>query len=381
MDEGRGLVLALPVSPAQPIGWWQLEDGVTISSGQAGTLDSDAELADILSSSDDMRVMALLPASETTVYFSKWPELAPAQAAAAASLQTAKKLMGQAEEVHCASAALSDTSPVRAVSAAVSGQYLASWLEALALAGIDPDIVMPAGLLLPEPDEGAIAGDAGNGPVIRTADTVFSDEPALRDILLGDIAVTQLNTDEMQAQIASSFADPPLNMRQGIYAKKHAFKWLTRQQIRTLAIMAAALITLSLAIFLVQIGKYAIATEMVKSRALAEAQQIFPNVADIAGAEQMADAELRQRGAGTRMFTVPTAALFSAIEPLGTISVRQMSYQADGTISVTLAAVRKEDIDSALILLQQRGYAVTVPPALTQDATGSVVANITVRAL
>ncbi|WP_275897584.1 type II secretion system protein GspL [Sphingorhabdus sp. Alg239-R122] len=381
MSEGHGLVLALPMSPAQPVNWWQLGNGTIISSGQSDLLESDAELTDILSSDDDARIMALLPASETTVHFAEWSELAPAQASAAASLQTMDKLMGQTEEMHCASAALPNTQPIRTVSAAVSGQYLVSWLETLALVGIDPDIVMPVGLLLPEPEEGAVAGDTGNGPVIRTAGAVFSDEPALRDALLGDIAVTQFSTDKMQAQIASGFTDPPLNMRQGVYAKKRTFKWLTRQQIQTLAIMVVVLILLSLAIFLVQIGKYAIATETVKSRTLTEAQQIFPNAADIAGAEQMVDEELRRRGAGTRMFTVPTAALFSAIEPLGTISVRQMSYQADGTVSVTLAAVRKEDIDSALILLQQRGYAVTVPPALTQDATGSVVANITVRAL
>ena len=143
--------------------------------------------------------------------------------------------------------------------------------------------------------------------------------------------------------------------------------------------MALAVAVLVVLIFVVDIARYSFAADTARGRALAAAQTRFPAATDIASAEQMADEALRQRGLGTRLFTIPASALFAALEPLQSVSVRQLSYQADGTISVTLAAARKEDIDTALIQLQRQGYAVTVPPALSQDATGSVVAAITVR--
>ncbi len=383
MSEASGLILALPVSPAVPLRWWRVgEDGESLSSGELAMLNGEGEkLADITPLDEGTPIMALLPVSETAIYFAEWTDLTPAQASAAASLQAARKSMSPPEDLHVASA-VSDPdgdAPLHTISAAVSAQYLSHWLDELALAGIDADIVMPAGLVLPVPQQDAVAGDIGNGAMLRTAHAIFSDEDALRSTLLKDTKVTPLDADAMEAQMLAAFAAPPLNMRQGIFAPKRENTWLNWAQIKRLAMMAAAVLLLTLAIFLIQIGKYSIGANQVRDSALNKAQITFPAATDIASAEQMADEALYRRGLGGRLFTVPTSALFAAIEPLQGISVRQLSYQADGTVAVTLAAARKEDIDAALILLQRQGYVITVPPALTQDTTGSVVANITVR--
>ncbi len=364
----------LPLSGERPLYWWRVEQGAIAKRGSVEALHDEEFRA--ISADAGESTLALLPSSETAIYCSSWPDLTLAQAAAAANAETLAKAMGARDDTHVASAPnLGEGGVTETISASTSAAYLSHWLDELALADIDPDAVTPAGLILPASDQSAHRAVIGDDIVIRSADMVFSDEETLRSVLLGDSEITDLTAEQLETQLLAAFARPPLNLRQGIFAKKRQLKWLTRQQIKRLSQMAAAIMLLVLAGFLVEIVKYHISEDQVRSEALAEAQEIFPNAADISGAEQMADAELQSRGMGQRMFTVPAVALFNAIDPIPSISARNLSYQADGVVTVTLAAPRKEDIDTVLLQLQREGYQVSVPPALTNDATGSVVAD------
>lgn len=388
MNGPDGLVLGLPVSPDMPLHWWRMANGAVSQSGTLAALhdvDDSEALTHIVTDTDGThRIMALVPSAETAIHFFEWPDLTPAQAMTAATLKASETVMGARDDTHVATAVLlpHDGAPVIAietVSAAIGAQYLSRWLDELRLAGVDPDIVTPAGLVLPRPENGIVRARIGDDTVLRTPDAVFADDPSLREILVADRPVKDVSPQKADQLIARAFAHPPLNLRQGVFVKKREGGLLTRAQIRRLSQMTLAVAVLTVLIFVVDIAKYSISADAARDQALTEAQARFPAATDMAGAEQMADEALRQRGLGTRLFTVPASALFAALEPLPSVSVRQLSYQTDGTISVTLAAARKEDIDTALIALQRQGYAVTVPPSLSQDATGSVIAAITVR--
>ncbi len=375
MSELEGLILALPQSGELPLICWRIEDG-EIAERAAYILPGGDEVRGLFANASGQRVMALLPSAETAIYFTGWKDLTPAQAIAAANTQIVHKAMGARDDIHVASAlSLDQSAELETISATVSAQYLAHWLDELAIAGIDPDIVTPGGLILPATENTITRAVIGDDAALRSADAVFSDEEPLRTLLVGDADIDELSADRLDRQLLSAFADPPLNLRQGLFAKKRQRVWLTRQQLKRLAQMAAAVLLILFVTFLIQIGKYKLDEHAVRNAALVEAQQRFPSATDMAAAEQMVDEELLRRGLGQRVFSVPAIALFNAIEPIPSISARNLSYQSDGVVSVTLAAPRKEDIDAALLQLQRQGYQVSVPPALTNDATGSVVAD------
>ena len=77
---------------------------------------------------------------------------------------------------------------------------------------------------------------------------------------------------------------------------------------------------------------------------------------------------------------VPMAAVLAAMQPVPSIRLRDLGYNADGTLHFTAAAPRAEDVNAVLIALQNAGWKVTVPPSLASDPTGATVVAITVRA-
>ena len=99
---------------------------------------------------------------------------------------------------------------------------------------------------------------------------------------------------------------------------------------------------------------------------------------DPEGAERALDQRLIAENRGNIMFPVPASALYSALQQVPNVSVTRMAYGENGIVAATLSAVRNEDINPALIAIQEAGFIITAVPRT--DATGSAQADITVRA-
>ena len=99
---------------------------------------------------------------------------------------------------------------------------------------------------------------------------------------------------------------------------------------------------------------------------------------DPVAAERALDQRLIAENRGNIMFPVPASALYSAVQQVPGVTISRMSYGQNGIVSATLAAIRNEDINPALVAIQQAGFIITAMPRT--DATGSAQADITVRA-
>ena len=137
---------------------------------------------------------------------------------------------------------------------------------------------------------------------------------------------------------------------------------------------------LALLLMLVWVVKWNLDSLVEETHALELAQERFPAATDLDGAERLLNAELAKRGQGGASFAAPAAALLETIRPVPAVRLRDLGYSADGTLRFTVAAPRAEDVNNVLILLQNQGWKVTVPPALAPDPTGATVAAITMRA-
>ena len=314
------------------------------------------------------RVVALVPSDQAPVRVRLRGTMPLAQALAAARLETA------GEGLHVAVGEADRT--ILVATAAQSAMDL--WLAELATAGLDADALVPAALILPAPVSGAVSAELAGRLLARTADAAFAGEPELVAALSGGDPKT-LSDEALEAALLTAWRDPPLNLRQGIYAPRRVsfFRLPDWRQLARMLAVAALLVFLILAVETVKLNLDASARE---DTALVAAQKRFPAAVDLASAQTLAAGELARRGEGGASFTAPTAALLAAMRPIPSVALRDLGFAADGTLRFQAAAPTADDINRLLMALQADGWQVTVPPSLAPDATGATVAAITVRA-
>lgn len=356
------LAVAFPIGEAEALHWWLIADDRIVASGQ----DEDVLAAsEFIPSDPDCRTVALVPVSLTTVARHRMEDMKPAQAAAVARLNHAKRMIGADADLHVA-AAVEETSSdeqegnsVTVWAAGISASTMAEGLAQLQALGIDPDVVMPAGMVFPEPGDGWISAEIGAEKVLRGQGQLYPDEPPFRDLALSSgEEITVLTEIEQESALVAAVKAPPLNLRTGRFAKRRAPIRIAPHQLRTLAYLTAAILVTSLAIALTLLLKFEYGAERHDEMALAEIRKIIPDAQDVSLGETALDARLARRGLGAGSFGTASAALFAAVRDTGSVTVQQFSYGEDGTLTAVLAGPASE-IEDMLRRLQLSGYVVT----------------------
>lgn len=368
------LLTAFPATDDEALYWWHVADGAV----QAWGCDPDPIAASQAYGPNDARpdisLIALVPSHLTRIMEHDAIEGANEQQALAAAKIAAKAESLENENVHIV-AAMDDTGST--ITAAMGRDALSVGLVQLQARGIDPDMILPAGSLLPVAEEGAFSADFGFDRVLRAGPVIATDDPALRAFLFADLTVKPITGDDFDAMIVGAPEKDSLNFRSGPFAKKTQ-RTMAAKEKRLLGWMVAALVAITLAIPLVLLAKYHWAASAADEAAIANAATIVGEQADPQSGERALDQRLIAENRGNIMFPVPASALFSALQQVPNVSITRMAYGENGIISATLSAVRNEDINPALIALQEAGFVITATPRT--DATGSAQADITVRA-
>lgn len=364
-----GLIVTCPASPDAALHWWRAEGGHITARGQDFSPPIPAR------SDDDAPVVALVPAADTVIRVLGMGSMSAPQAEAAARYRAAELSIGGDLFVGVRALPGGDTTQV--LCATVARARLADHLAELALRGLDPDIIIPVGLLLPQSEQ-PVSASFGDLGADRLGDLVLPPDEPLAMVLLGDNAPAQLDQTARDAAILAALADPPVNLRQGEFARRTSLFALGPGQSRTLAWLVGALALVSLAIPVIEIAQNYLGADLAERRALASAQRLVPQASNAAQAEQMLDTRLAERGMGNAMASVPLSGLLSAMQPVAGVTLRQADYRPGGLIGAMIAAPRVEEINTVLIALQNKGYTVTA--ASRSDATGQAVADITVAA-
>lgn len=367
-----GLIVTCPSGPDSALHWWRVEKGHVVARGQDFTPPSQA------THDGDAPVLALVPAADTVIRTLDMGEMSAPQAEAAARYRAADLSIGG--DVFVAVRALGrgvDDGGMRVLCATIARATLADHLAELALRGLDPDIILPVGLMLPAADH-RVAATFGDLAAERLGDLVLPPDEALGALLLGEAAPVPLDSHARDAAMVAALAEPPLDLRQGDFARRTPLFALAPGQGRTLAWLFGALLLISLAIPLLEIGKNYLGADLAERRALASAQRHVPGATDATQAEAQLDAKLAARGTGNGIVSVPMSGLLSAMQPVPGVVIRQADYRPGGIVGAMIAAPRVEDLNAVLIALQNNGYKVTA--ANRSDATGQAIADITVLA-
>jgi general secretion pathway protein L len=195
--------------------------------------------------------------------------------------------------------------------------------------------------------------------------------------LVGDRSIADVPPDMIEAQAIAALDAPPLDMRQGDFAKRvrRALDWGVMKRI---ALWSALILLVALLTTAVGIVKQHGEASRLDRESLALAQQVLPGASDAAQAQIELEGRVAARGAGGRAFTAPVAALLTAMQDAPGVALTSLSRDPDGMVRATLAAAKADDINIVLLALQAAGFTITATPS--QDPGGRTLADITVRA-
>ncbi|QGP78461.1 type II secretion system protein GspL [Sphingobium sp. CAP-1] len=371
MSGRDALIVLLPEAADAPARWMRVIDGALAQSGEGANWLAACGIAAL---PDKARVLLVPPAALVALHWIAHPDLPVRQGRAAARLAALAGSLLPADQLFAATDANDD--PARPHIVAVASRAdMQHWLLWAQHHGLDPDIIIPAPLLLPEPDNGFTRGLIAGETVLRGTDMALTADMAL-PALIGDAPITDVAAGVIEGRAIAALDTPPIDLRQGDFARR-VRRAIDRQALGRVALWSGVILFLCLATALVGIIKQQADASRLDSESIALARQVLPGATDAAQAQVELEGRLAARGAGGRAFTAPVASLLAAVQDAPGVALTSLSRDPDGMVRATLAAAKAEDINLVLLALQAAGFTITATPS--QEPGGRTLADITVR--
>ncbi len=338
-----GVRIIFPDSEAH---WLRIEEGEIVARGDS---------AGMLGVADNETRVLVAPARDIALYALDLPGLAPAQARAAAQLALAEKSLLPTDQLHIACGAQSVDAPPRTV-ALVSRIQMQAWIEAF-----DPDVIIPSPLLLPAPDTGYVRAILGDEVVLRGGETGFAEDEALTPLITGDAPVITLDKDTLEAGFIAAAINPPINLREGEFARRRQWR-VDPSWIKRAGWIAAALLAVTLIIPLAQIARLSWASDTLEQTSASLAQAALGEAVAPEAAISALDAKLTAQRGGGAGFAKTVAAAARAIEATANVELTAMAFDSGGTLRLTLRATTADEIATVQARMRAAGLDVTSGP-------------------
>lgn len=339
--------------------WMTLADGRVTAEGDGVPASPD-------------RVVAVAPAGAVTLHWAELPVRSQAQATAAARLLVTEASAAPLGELHVA---VGDEGGADRPIAVVDAGAMRGWLESLAAAAVDPVAMVPAPMLLPRPDDGYVRAELAGEGVVRGPAAGFADEAGLTELVTGGTAPATLDRESLAASLAQAADAPPLDLRQGPFARRRrrAIDWAL---VRRLGLMAATILLVTLAIDLVRIAKYSFGADSLELRAEALARTSLPRGETVTDVDRQLDERLNAvRGPGAG-FSRTLAAVYGAVRATPGTELTGIDFSPNGDMRLQVAAARESLPTDLKRALEAAGFAVRA--GVFQSAAGRITGEMTV---
>lgn len=323
-------VVFLPADATGTLRWLKVANGGVVTRGDG-----------VPALGEHDRVVAVAPAVDVALHWAVLPDRSDAQALAAARIMAADVSLTPIDKLHIAigrdgqHAARADGQRGARPVATVSAERMRGWMALLAEQGIDPEAIVPAPMLLAEPDHGFVRADLGGEVVVRGAEAGFADEPGLTGVLTGGAVPQTLERDALEAAVADTVIAPLLDLRQGVFGhrKRPAIDW---RQMRGVAWLLAVVLVVSLAIGIVRLVREEWGASSLEAQADMLARQGLKPGETVNEASRQLDERLHGlRGPGLG-FTRMAGAVFAAVRAVPDSEVTALVFDGKGGLRVSV---------------------------------------------
>jgi general secretion pathway protein L len=354
------ILLFLPAGDS-PYRWMTLADDAVAAEGEG-----------VPAFETDEPVVAIAPPSAVTLHWAELPDRSTAQAVAAARLVVAEESATPLGELHVA---VGDEGNLARPIGVVAAAAMRDWLAGLAANGIDPVAILPSPMLLPRPEHGFVRATLAGETIVRGQAMAFADEPGITGLVIGDEPIDDFDREKIDRAVIAHIAHPALDLRQGMFARKRrvALDW---PLIRRLALMAAAILLVTLAIDLVTITKYSIGADAVAARADALGASGLPRGETVTDVDRQLTERLsavRGPGAG---FTTTAAAVYAVVRGVPGTELTGLDFSPNGSMRLSVVAERESLPTDLKRALEAAGFEVTA--SVFTAAGGRVTGEMTV---
>ncbi|HWJ68540.1 MAG TPA: type II secretion system protein GspL [Sphingobium sp.] len=354
------IILLAPERDAPPI-WYRVDGGQIVRRGKGmGWLAPGRDGAPDEAVGEAMLV---LPPHATTLHWIACPGMTARQGAMAARLMALEASIGAStganagasERLHAVVATADDAdADASHIVAVTSHGAMAHWISWCDAHGLGDASIVPGALLLPAPDNGFVRALIGEADVVRGPDSAFAGDEAIAPFIIGDAPVTQVPADSIDAALLRALDEPPLNLRQGSFARRSPARFDRARWMR-LAVMVGGLALATLLIGLVTLLRLHAETARLNTQTVALAQTVDPAINDPETAESRIAGLVAARG-GRGGFTGVMAGLMTAMQANPNVVLTNVSQSADGSLRIQLAATKAEEINEVLIAIQEAGW-------------------------
>ncbi|TZG29041.1 type II secretion system protein GspL [Sphingomonas montanisoli] len=359
MTVTRALLLFARADVGAIEGWFRVEDGRVVA--------RDTALDHLPPLEPDERIILVLQGDEVTIRWIELPALTDAQAAAAARIAIAEHSIGAPDTLHVA---IGDVHGGRRMVATVDADLLQQWIGWAQAIRLDLHHVVPLPLLLAYGDGAPRLWDRPGLSVVRGHDHAFAVEPDLAHAILCTIVPEPMDDARFEAELPAALAVLPLDLRQGRFARRRAWRiddaW--KRRMKRLAIAAAILLV---AIPVARIGRIAfdgwrMEREASRVARLALGRESLPEGAN--AAMTMRAEALRGPGIG---FPGGAAMLFGAVRQTPNVELTDLDFSAEGVLTASVTGASAADVSALVGRLSQSGLAIETLPG--GDANRSTI--------
>ena len=345
--------------------WW-LRLG---SDGSAKRGNGWPDAADPASPSE---TIAVVPGDHVALHWVDLPPLAPAQALAAARLLAADVSATPVDSTHVA---IGDSiGNARRPLALVDAALMAGWMADMAAAGIDPDRIIPATLLLLPPADGVAVRADGETWLVRGHDRAFAAEPELAALLIGDAPISRISADDWGAGLPAALALAGIDLRQGSFARPRRWQ-VDTGQLRRAAIIALAIIGTLVATSAATILRHDLAADTAERDLADAARAVLPRDTVVGDARAQVTARLASLGGGSG-FTALAAPLLAAMRDRPGVALDGLNYAPSTGLVAVLVAPDARDRAAIADAIAASGVAVRI--GTPRDDGGRVLVDLVV---
>lgn len=320
--------------------WLVVDDGQIVARGVGESVQE--------SQVDEIKAL-IFSADCVAIHRIEQPELAPAQARAAARLQLAEQSLLAPDDIHLI---CGDWDGESRLALMVSRALMVETIDRL-----DPDIILPSPLLLPEPEVGFLRADLPGETVIRGLSNGFKDDVVITPLIVGDGLLTSIDRLELESSIISAVSFPRFNLREGEFAKRRQWQ-VDKGWVKRMAVAVAALILVTISVPLVKIIRLSLASSTLEQSTASLAQAAIGEPVAAETAVPALDAKLTAiRGGGGGFLKTSTAAL-RAVQSTANVEVMALAFDGSGTLRLTLRASNAAELSTVQARMRAAGLEV-----------------------